>query len=92
MNHLIAQFKEHMMADLEAAIENQEDEILEAIAKLRENRPEDDEKPLVFSASMAGKLNLDKSTVETAFSFAVKTTVKDKHTLDEPSQPKFAFN
>jgi hypothetical protein len=88
-NHLIEQLKEHMTADLEAAIGEQEEQILSAIAKLSDDR--EGEEPLKFSVTLRGVLNLDKSTVETNFSFGVKTTVKGKHALDDPSQSTLPF-
>jgi hypothetical protein len=86
-NHLIEQLREHMVADLEAAIGEQEEEILRAIAKASETGT-DSEEPVKFGVTLRGVLNLDANTVETAFSFTTRTSVKEKHPLEDPQQPK----
>lgn len=86
MNPLIEQLLSQMTADLEEAITDLEDEMLEALQKMRANRDDEDEKPLVFSCSLAGKLNLDKNTIETAFSFSVKTKAKNAVQIEDPNQ------
>jgi hypothetical protein len=86
-NHLIEQLREHMVADLEAAIGGQEEEMLRAITRAAEART-DSEEPLKFSVSLRGVLNLDKDEVETAFSFSTRTAVKAKHPLEDPDQRK----
>lgn len=86
-NHLIQQLREHMIADLEAAIGHQEDEILRALTRAADARS-DSEEPLKFSVSLRGVLNLDKDEVETAFSFSTRTAVKAKHPLEDPDQKK----
>ena len=86
-NHLIQQLREHMIADLEAAIGGQEEEMLRAITRAAEART-DSEEPLKFSVSLRGVLNLDKDEVETAFSFSTRTAVKAKHPLEDPDQKK----
>ena len=86
-NHLIDQLREHMIADLEAAIGEQEEEMLRAITRAAEART-DSEEPLKFSVSLRGVLNLDKDEVETAFSFSTRTAVKAKHPLEDPDQRK----
>ena len=89
MNKIIKQLMDHMLADLETAMSDQEHDILKAIHKLKDNQEED--KPLVFSCSLGGKLNLDKNTVETVFAFSVKSQVKDTHKLEDPDQGKLAL-
>ena len=86
-NHLIKQLLEHMIADLEAAIGGQEEEMLRAITRAADARS-DSEEPLKFSVSLRGVLNLDKDEVETAFSFSTRTAVKAKHPLEDPDQRK----
>ena len=76
-----------MIADLEAAIGDQEEEILRAITRAADARS-DSEEPLKFSVSLRGILNLDKDEVETAFSFSTRTAVKAKHPLEDPDQKK----
>ena len=80
-----------MIADLEAAIGGQEEEILRAITRAAEART-DSEEPLKFSVSLRGVLNLDKDEVETAFSFSTRTAVKAKHRLEDPNQEKLALD
>jgi hypothetical protein len=86
-NHLIQQLREHMVADLQSAIGEQEEEMLRAITRAAEART-DSEEPLKFSVSLRGVLNLDKDEVETAFSFSTRTAVKAKHPLEDPDQKK----
>jgi hypothetical protein len=86
-NHLIEQLREHMVADLQSAIGEQEEEMLRAITRAAEART-DSEEPLKFSVSLRGVLNLDKDEVETAFSFSTRTAVKAKHPLEDPDQKK----
>ena len=86
-NHLIQQLREYMTSDLEAAIGDQEEEILRAITRAADARS-DSEEPLKFSVTLRGVLNLDANTVETAFSFATRTSVKEKHALEDPNQKK----
>jgi hypothetical protein len=86
-NYLLKQLAQHMQADLADAIGAQEEEILRAIAKASENGT-DSEEPVKFSVSLRGVLNLDANTVETAFSFATRTSVKAKHALEDPKQAK----
>lgn len=74
-----------MQADLADAIGAQEEEILRAIAKASENGT-DSEEPVKFAVTLRGVLNLDANTVETAFSFATRTSVKEKHALADPRQ------
>ena len=76
-----------MQDDLADAIGAQEEEILRAIAKASETGT-DSEEPVKFSVTLRGVLNLDANTVETAFSFATRTSVKEKHALEDPQQPK----
>lgn len=86
MNPLIEQLQKHMGFDLEAAIMDKAPEIEAAIIKMRSEKGDDDESPLVFSCSLSGKLNLDKHVIETAFSYSVKTAVKEKHPIEDPAQ------
>lgn len=88
MNHLIEQLKEHMKEDLEGAFETQESELLASIRKQRED-PENEDKDIVLTVSMKGKLSVDKSKIETAFSFSSKTTVKEIHLIENPNQERF---
>ena len=84
-NYLLNQLAQHMQADLADAIGAQEEEILRAIAKASENGT-DSEEPVKFAVTLRGVLNLDANTVETAFSFATRTSVKEKHALEDPKQ------
>jgi hypothetical protein len=84
-NYLLNQLSQHMQADLADAIGAQEEEILRAIAKASENGT-DSEEPVKFAVTLRGVLNLDANTVETAFSFATRTSVKEKHALADPRQ------
>ncbi len=90
-NHLIQQLREHMTSDLEAAIGEQEEEILRAITRAADARS-DSEEPLKFSVTLRGVLNLDKDEVETAFSFSTRTAVKAKHPLEDPNQKKLPLD
>ncbi len=80
-----------MIADLEAAIGEQEEEILRAITRAADARS-DSEEPLKFSVSLRGVLNLDKDEVETAFSFSTRTAVKARHRLEDPNQEKLLLD
>jgi hypothetical protein len=84
-NHLLKQLAEHMQNDLADAIGAQEEEILRAIAKASETGT-DSEEPVKFGVTLRGVLNLDANTVETAFSFTTRTSVKEKHPLEDPKQ------
>ena len=84
-NYLLNQLAQHMQADLADAIGAQEEEILRAIARASENGT-DSEEPVKFAVTLRGVLNLDANTVETAFSFATRTSVKEKHALADPRQ------
>ena len=86
-NYLLNQLAQHMQADLADAIGAQEEEILRAIARASENGT-DSEEPVKFAVTLRGVLNLDANTVETAFSFATRTSVKEKHALEDPKQAK----
>jgi hypothetical protein len=86
-NHLLKQLAEHMQNDLADAIGAQEEEILRAIAKASETGT-DSEEPVKFGVTLRGVLNLDANTVETAFSFTTRTSVKEKHPLEDPKQGK----
>lgn len=86
-NYLLNQLAQHMQADLADAIGSQEEEILRAISKASENGT-DSEEPVKFAVTLRGVLNLDANTVETAFSFATRTSVKEKHPLEDPNQSK----
>ena len=66
--------------DLRSAIEDKEPEILAAIQKMAGEREGDT--PLKFKLSLALTADLDKSTVETAVSYSVKTTVKGVHAIE----------
>ena len=65
--------------------------MVQAIHKLADEREHPD-KPLVFSCSFTGKLDLEKNKVQTAFSFSAKTTVKNETVLDDPNQQKLELN
>ena len=90
-NYLLNQLAQHMQADLADAIGAQEEEILRAIAKASENGT-DSEEPVKFAVTLRGVLNLDANTVETAFSFATRTSVKEKHALEDPKQAKLPLD
>jgi hypothetical protein len=90
MNHSnISQLREVMLRDLKTAFDEAHDDIRDAILHLAETR--EDDKPLVFSCSMGGKLNLDANTVETSFGFSFKTTIKNKTVMEDPAQIKIQF-
>lgn len=91
MNHIIQALKDHMTTDLEAAIEEQEEDILKAINKVIADRDPESESPLTFTVSMSGKVDLGKNTVETKLSYSVRTTVAGKHFIENPDQGKFGF-
>ena len=61
-NRLIEQLRNYMIADLESAIGEQEDEMLRAITRAADARS-DSEEPLKFSVSLRGVLNLDKDQI-----------------------------
>jgi len=68
--------------DLRSAIEDKEPEILAAIQKMAGEREREGDTPLKFKLSLALTADLDKSTVETAVSYSVKTTVKGVHAIE----------
>ncbi len=80
-----------MQDDLADAIGAQEEEILRAIAKASETGT-DSEEPVKFGVTLRGVLNLDANTVETAFSFTTRTSVKEKHPLEDPKQGKLPLD
>jgi hypothetical protein len=80
MNNILEQMSQCGEADLRGAIIDKEAEILAAIQKLAEEREGD--APLKFSLSLKITADLDKSTVETAVSYSVKTTVKGVHAIE----------
>lgn len=80
MNNILEQMAERGAEDLRSAIEDKEPEILKAIQKMAEER--EGNAPLKFKLSLALTADLDKSTVETAVSYSVKTTVKGVHAIE----------
>jgi hypothetical protein len=89
MNYIIEQLQKAMVADLEAALFEREEEILEHLRNSSDRR--DDEDPLKFTCSLKGTINVDKNTIETAFGYSVKTVLKGKHTLRDPNQMEISF-
>ncbi len=81
MNNILTQMAERGAEDLRSAIEDKEPEILKAIQKMADEREGD--APLKFKLSLALTADLDKSTVETAVSYSVKTTVKGVHAIEK---------
>ena len=80
-----------MQNDLADAIGAQEEEILREIAKASETGT-DSEEPVKFAVTLRGVLNLEANTVETAFSFTTRTSVKEKHPLEDPKQGKLRLD
>ena len=78
-NYLVRLLAQHSVDDIVAALSERESEILADIQVTRENL--DEGKPLVFAFTFSGKLLLDKNTVETSFSYAVKKTQKEEHRI-----------
>lgn len=74
--------------DLIAALADNESEILADIQRTAENREHEDD-PVKFKVTFGITLDLNKSTVETSFSYSVKKTIKEKHALDadDPELP-----
>jgi DNA replication initiation complex subunit (GINS family) len=89
MNNILTQMAERGAEDLRAAIEEKEAEILAAIQKIAEEREGD--APLKFSLSLKITADLDKSTVETAVSYSVKTTVKGVHAIEQDDETPSLF-
>lgn len=81
MNHILSQMADRGAEDLRSAIEDKEPEILKAIQHLADEREE--KEPLKFSLSLKITADLDKSTVTTAVSYSVKTTVKGVHAIEK---------
>lgn len=88
-NHLLQAMARNGAKDLIKAIAEGEADILQDIQRMREES-EDDEK-LKFKVSLGITLDLDKSTVDTAFSYSVKTSVKRSHQVNRPDSPEFEF-
>jgi hypothetical protein len=87
MNNILEQMSQRGAEDLRAAMEEREAEILKAIQKQADDRKEnDDESPLKFSLSLKITADLDKSTVTTAVSYSVKTTVKGVHAIKKEGE------
>lgn len=85
MNHILEQLSERGCEDLRSAVEEKEAEILKAIQHQADERKEQgSEAPLKFSLSLKITADLDKSVIETAFSYSVKTTVKGVHEIAKP--------
>jgi hypothetical protein len=80
MNNILEQMAERGGEDLRSAMEERQTEILMAIQKMADEREGD--APLKFKLSLALTADLDKSTVETAVSWSVKTTVKGVHAIE----------
>ena len=78
--------------DLVTAIEENESEILADIQRTLENRESEDD-AAKFKVSLSITLDLNKSVVETAFSYSVKKTVKEKHAVGEHDEvPELPFD
>jgi len=86
----LSQLRQVMLDDLQTAFDDAESDIRKAITKMAEDK--EDDKPLVFSCAMGGKLNLDANTVETTFAFSVKTSIKNKTVLENPAQIRINFD
>ena len=89
MNNILTQMAERGAEDLRSAIEDKEAEILKAIQKMADEREGDS--PLKFKLSLALTADLDKSTVETAVSYSVKTTVKGVHAIKQDDETPSLF-
>ena len=76
--------------DLIAAIAENESEILADIQRTLENRESEDD-PAKFKITLGITLDLNKSVVDTAFSYSVKKTVKESHTLPDPDQDELPW-
>lgn len=76
--------------DLVAALRDNESEILADIQKTAENRESEDD-PVKFKVSLGITLDLDKSTIETSFSYSVKKTVKQKHAFSSDNAPELPW-
>jgi len=88
-NHLLQAMARNGAKDLIRAIAEGESDILSDIQRLREEADEDEK--LKFKVSLGITLDLDKSTVDTAFSYSVKTSVKHTHQVNRPDEPEFEF-
>jgi hypothetical protein len=80
MNHILDKMAEAGANDLRDAIEDKETEILAAIIKAGQDR--EGNEPLKFKLSLSITADLDKSVVETAVSYSVRTTVRGKHEIE----------
>lgn len=88
-NHLLQAMAKNGAKDLIKAIAEGEQEILSDIQRIREEAEEDEK--LKFKVSLGVTLDLDKSTVDTAFSYSVKTSVKRTHPVNRPDEPELEF-
>jgi hypothetical protein len=88
-NHLLQAMARNGAKDLIRAIALGESDILADLQRIREEAEEDEK--LKFKIGLSVTLDLDKSTVETAFSYSVKTSVKRTHPVSRPDEPELAF-
>lgn len=90
MNHILKKMAEAGAQDLHSAIDEKELEILTAIKKVATDR--DEKEPLKFKLTLSITADLDKSVVETAVSYSVRTTVRGKHEIKAGDQtPELEF-
>jgi hypothetical protein len=90
MNHILEKMAEAGANDLARAIDEKEVEILAAIIKAGQDR--EGNEPLKFKLSLSITADLDKSVVETAVSYSVRTTVRGKHEIEVGDQtPELEF-
>jgi hypothetical protein len=90
MNHILKKMAEAGANDLQAAIDEKEVEIIGAIIKADQDREE--KEPLKFKLTLSITADLDKSVVETAVSYSVRTTVRGKHEIEAGDQtPELEF-
>ena len=88
-NHLLQAMARNGAKDLIRAIALGEADILADIQRIREEAEEDEK--LKFKIGLSVTLDLDKSTVDTAFSYSVKTSVKRSHPVNRPDEPELEF-
>ena len=89
MNHILLKMAEAGANDLARAIDEKEVEILAAIIKAGQDR--EGNEPLKFKLSLSITADLDKSVVETAVSYSVRTTVRGKHEIEKGDEPELEF-
>jgi hypothetical protein len=91
MNHFVEQLKNIMLANLQTAIDDRQDDILKDIEKLSSDNKDDPGKPLKFSVSFGAVLDLDRNRVKTKLSWASRTVIEREDELEDPKQTKLPF-